>query len=229
MSRLAYFDARRERLNASRHVTVLDTAIPLTSDRHNALCNLNFRYFHSWGSRPRAAAIEFPRQTLKKTSCPACLMLIRALGWSLECLATGRQAFHTIETEVWKPNPDQSGSHKGTIVVDYRYEVEDVLTELNLRLCALHDTDQDGVFDESNFSNMAAYEEDLRVWPDARRIIVFPVTGGSEGHYVHVAAIIRNPDYQRHQEIITLGLCKTFRGWEHACLIANEAARLLGC
>ncbi len=59
-------------------------------------------------------------------------------------------------------------------------------------------------------------------WPlDARWIAVFPVTGGSEGHYVHVDAI--DQAGQRNG----LYLIKTFRGLAHAWQIAQRLGDLL--
>jgi hypothetical protein len=59
-------------------------------------------------------------------------------------------------------------------------------------------------------------------WPiNSRWIGVFPVTGGSEGWYVHVEAI--TPDGNRQP----LYLLKTFRGWNHACAIAKRIGELL--
>ncbi len=59
-------------------------------------------------------------------------------------------------------------------------------------------------------------------WPlDARWIAIFPVTGGSEGWYVHVEAI--DQAGQRRG----LYLIKTFRGLPHAWQIAQRLGDLL--
>ncbi len=59
-------------------------------------------------------------------------------------------------------------------------------------------------------------------WPlDSRWIAVYPVTGNSEGHYVHVDSIA--PDGTRR----LLYLAKTFRGMAHAWRIAQRLGELL--
>lgn len=132
-----------------------------------------------------------------------------------------------IEIEVWKPNPD--AKYPGTVVIDYRRKIQDVLDELNARL-PLEGVD----FDEYGFTNMTKYQDPAYMeegankyrqyslpWPDYRRNVVYPVTGGSEGHYVHIGSISMDG------KLTTIGLCKTFRGWEYACRISMSAARLL--
>ncbi len=65
-------------------------------------------------------------------------------------------------------------------------------------------------------------EGDDAPWPlDSRWIAVFPVTGNSEGHYVHVEAIA--PDGRRR----LLYLAKTFQGMAHAWRIAQRLGELL--
>lgn len=58
--------------------------------------------------------------------------------------------------------------------------------------------------------------EEEREWPDGR-MSVYAVTGGSEGHYVHV-------DVSKHPVRETLFLGKTFAGWDAAW----DAAKLIG-
>jgi hypothetical protein len=138
-----------------------------------------------------------------------------------------------IEIEVWKPNPDEQ--YPGTLILDYRRKIQDVLDELNFKLTA------EGLEpDEHGFSNMTKYEDPKYMeegprkysqyslpWPEYRRIAVFPVTGGSEGHYVHLGIIEPNTHGLERQTYRTIGLAKTFRGWDHACRISAAAARLL--
>ena len=52
-------------------------------------------------------------------------------------------------------------------------------------------------------------------------IAVFPITGGSEGHYIHVEAIARDGSRQ----LLYLG--KTFKGMDHAWQIARKLGDLL--
>ncbi len=68
-----------------------------------------------------------------------------------------------------------------------------------------------------------------RRWPDRYQwVSVFPVTGGSEGHYLHVE-IITPPKEARGQgprEMVFLA--KTFMGWDYAWRQAKRVAELLG-
>lgn len=58
-----------------------------------------------------------------------------------------------------------------------------------------------------------------------RWISVFPVTGGNEGHYVHVDLIWQS-DYREGR--VPLFLAKTFQGHAHAVKLAGTLARVLG-
>ena len=62
-----------------------------------------------------------------------------------------------------------------------------------------------------------------------RGVACYPVTGGSEGHYVHVEFVVQ-ADRCIGQEAATvrLALAKTFRGMDHAAEIARRCAILLG-
>jgi len=58
-------------------------------------------------------------------------------------------------------------------------------------------------------------------WPiDAWRVACFAVTGGSEGHYIHITALHRG-------EVKSLAVGKTFMGFEHAHKLSNALAELL--
>jgi len=65
-------------------------------------------------------------------------------------------------------------------------------------------------------------------WPaNVRWVACYPVTGGSEGHYVHVDLICAETgarDFVRKP--IMLG--KTFRGMAYAAKMANALAEILG-
>lgn len=56
-------------------------------------------------------------------------------------------------------------------------------------------------------------------------IACFPVTGGSEGHYIHVDMICSDMNGE-HRKSLFLG--KTFLGLGHAIEIAGKLARLMG-
>jgi hypothetical protein len=59
-------------------------------------------------------------------------------------------------------------------------------------------------------------------WP-AGRTVVYPVTGTSEGDYIHVGVVGRDGAYQ------TLLIGKTFAGRDAAWAFARRLADLLGC
>lgn len=61
------------------------------------------------------------------------------------------------------------------------------------------------------------------LWPDnVHWIACYAVTGGSEGHYIHVDLI----DREDKRTLVFLG--KTFLGMQHAQNIAARCAELLG-
>ncbi len=55
---------------------------------------------------------------------------------------------------------------------------------------------------------------------NVRWVAAWAVTGGSEGHYIHVELV-----YEDRRVLLALG--KTFLGWDHAWTIAKRAAQLL--
>lgn len=78
---------------------------------------------------------------------------------------------------------------------------------------------------EEYFSNMHRYNErhTRSHWPlDYHWIAVFAVTGGSEGHYVHVEAITGEK-----RELLFLG--KTFRGMDNALAAVALLTKILEC
>lgn len=73
--------------------------------------------------------------------------------------------------------------------------------------------------------------DNVYLWPDSvRHIACYAVTGGSEGHYVHVDVL---HDYMHtvvgHIRVARgIFLAKTFRGMAHAQKMATRIAELLG-
>jgi hypothetical protein len=67
---------------------------------------------------------------------------------------------------------------------------------------------------------------------DFRWIACYPVTGASEGHYVHVEFVCpaghRVADGEPNGRVVRLALGKTFRGLAHAAEMARRCAVLLG-
>jgi len=58
-------------------------------------------------------------------------------------------------------------------------------------------------------------------FPEYAWIACFPVTGGNEGHYIHIDIITRDNE---HIHFLT---AKTFMGMEYAGKVATECAKLL--
>ena len=61
-----------------------------------------------------------------------------------------------------------------------------------------------------------------------RWIAVFPVTGGNEGHYVHVEIIYDTDEYREGHNTACLFLCKTFNGLDSAIAISAALCKALG-
>lgn len=148
-------------------------------------------------------------------------------GWKAGVKAHLLKFYEPVQYMIWS-EPDEKGLVR---IAGYR-PVHEVLAEVNARIKA------DGIeFDETDFSSMLRYSESAigdpaphprgaETWPAVRRLFVFPVTGGSEGHYVHIAGIAEDPPAERKH--VTIALCKTFQGWDHAVRIAEAAGRHLG-
>jgi hypothetical protein len=67
---------------------------------------------------------------------------------------------------------------------------------------------------------------DTETWPeDYHWIAVYPVTGNSEGHYLHIDLI----GTAKHEELVRhIAMVKTFSGWDKACEVCAAAGKLLG-
>lgn len=78
----------------------------------------------------------------------------------------------------------------------------------------------------SNWRDRADPWGKTRLFPQSYRwISCYAVTGGSEGHWVHVDVIGGSDEDPDRRELIFLA--KTFMGWEHACKIAQACATIL--
>ncbi len=113
------------------------------------------------------------------------------------------------------PIPDKPG-----YVTERARPVAEVIGELNAQLAPL--------FDEGRFSDVTAWtkapSDPAPMWPLRWAwIACYAVTGGSEGHYIHIDVITRET-----RVAVAMGLCKTFQGYAHACAIAAAAGEILG-
>ena len=113
-----------------------------------------------------------------------------------------------------EPIPDKPG-----YVRELPRKTAEILAELMTRL------DAEGLRpDEYGFSLSASREIDNGTfWPLRYAwVACYAVTGGSEGHYIHIDVITRE------DKRILMSLGKTFEGMDKALLIANACARHLG-
>lgn len=109
----------------------------------------------------------------------------------------------------------------GTDIACGGYIVETTPATVNQVFDYLSKSMPDDMIDEY-FSNMAKYDKSgNEAFPQEYNwIACYAVTGGSEGHYVHVD-IIKGDKRQM------LYLAKTFRGYDHACEIAAHLGKML--
>jgi hypothetical protein len=78
------------------------------------------------------------------------------------------------------------------------------------------------------FSGPSFGDELFTIPHDYRRVVCFPVTGGSEGHSWHVGILCPHPNGRGPLLYREIALGKTFAGWERCCELANRCAQLLG-
>jgi hypothetical protein len=101
------------------------------------------------------------------------------------------------------------------------YIVETIPATINQVFDYLSKSMPDGMIDEY-FSNMSKYDKSgEQAFPQKYDwIACYAVTGGSEGHYVHV-------DIIQDDKRTLLYLAKTFLGYDHACEIAAHIGKTL--
>jgi len=116
-----------------------------------------------------------------------------------------------VEVDEWIPSPEKDG----TLTRKRWRTLKDVAMDLNAGLKTVGiDMDDHGMYPWS--INGA----DTDTIPPHKWIACFAVTGGSEGHYIHVEALLGE-----HRMPLFLG--KTFQGMDHALAIASACAKLL--
>lgn len=86
------------------------------------------------------------------------------------------------------------------------------------------------LFDHNEFAGFSTWEfesDNEKTWPLRWKwIAVYPVTGSSEAHWVHVDLILSDAEGNSvHQHMLKT---KTFAGWETACRIANATSSIIG-
>jgi len=127
-----------------------------------------------------------------------------------------------IETQVWEPDEDRPGYLK----LIRSKTVGEVFAEITATL----DRDEWGYVTTPGWDEYFNISGDAdRPFPQGR-LVVFPVTGGSEGHYIHVEVLDTIDEKgwvpERNHELVYLG--KTFQGWDAAWTAAKDLAARLG-
>lgn len=115
-----------------------------------------------------------------------------------------------IDINIWEPMPDKPGYVRDLGPRSRKA----IFEELEDRLIAASALPEE-------YFGLAALSNPSTAFPEHHWIACFPVTGDSEGHYIHVEAINHNS-----RELVFLG--KTFQGFDFAAKCAVECARALG-
>lgn len=137
-------------------------------------------------------------------------------------MPAGAVKVESIEIHKYGPNPEKPGylRYAGNRTVG------EVFEELQGRLKA------EGLLPEEYFDlvyDSVAWPKPGAEFPQYRVLACYPVTGRSEGHYIHVDAFVaRHGKEGFFIEAVPLFLGKTFQGFEFAAAAANACARHLG-
>jgi len=128
----------------------------------------------------------------------------------------------TIPLELWEPKLNDDGTPTGTLRrVRYRTSME-VLADVKAKAAdVLTDCEYVALWHGQNDPNAEI--------PAHYRVVVYAMTGGSEGHYAHVDLYTQEDDGNGRYVTKVWGLLfvKTFMGMEHARVIANRLADLM--
>lgn len=122
-----------------------------------------------------------------------------------------------IEVKLWEPIPDKPGLIRVCgckTIKQVEAELEEYLTELGLL------DELDYFLVDMAYKSAMRKKEDI-AFPEFDVIACYPTTGGNEGHYIHVVALRSDGTFSE----VFLG--KTFRGYDHACKVASELAKVL--
>lgn len=123
-----------------------------------------------------------------------------------------------IEIQKWVPHPEKPGYLKYT----GNRTINEIFTDLRKRL------EEEGLLPDEYFHVFLDVDENA-LFPEYRWIACYPVTGGSEGHYIHIDALVpREIDRETLIESKLIYLGKTFQGLEFASKVAAACAKYLG-
>lgn len=129
-----------------------------------------------------------------------------------------------IQLGDWRKVLDEHGKPTGQLQRVKNRRLDEVARDLRDAL------EKDDLIDEY-FHGPGTGEEHRRVPNHYVCVASYAVTGGSEGHYIHVEFQYRPADgWNRNGPLMVrrVALGKTFKGWEHAWKIAAKCAELLG-
>jgi len=129
---------------------------------------------------------------------------------------------NSIHLEIWRKIHDEDGTYTGTVQRDRGRLMKDIFADLIEEL-----KKYDGLWDEMDYFSLERELAEME-WPsDIRWIACYAVTGGSEGHYIHLSWI-RQPSHSQYNQEQFFVIGKTFFGMDKAQEIANLCAKLLG-
>jgi hypothetical protein len=124
----------------------------------------------------------------------------------------------TIELNKYVPVINENGEPTGMLRWVGNRDAREVVADLAAFIKPL----EDGGTEYVSLGAQFKYEGVSEI-PPFRRVVAYAVTGGSEGHYVHVDLhLARDPG-----TYMNLMLVKTFGGMAHARKIANAIADVL--
>ena len=133
----------------------------------------------------------------------------------------------TVRLDVWRVVLDsQTGAETGFIEREKGRPVGQIVDDLK-RTIRRFSYEYASLSSHFFHSSVAGHYEGWNIeCPKANRVTVYAVTGGSEGHYVHVDLYVR--DEQEGTKVVPLMLVKTFKGMAAARRIADRLADSLG-
>lgn len=167
-------------------------------------------------------------------------MTVQINGETFTVGRTAETVDGVVATEVWKYVLDENGAETGRIVRVAGLPVIEVARALAKSLEATRnfytdEKERSSLIDEYTAIGHEYQYGEMKLadtpvdWPANAEVECSAVRGGSEGHYVHVDMVVPPPPYTKGRpQHIRLLTVKTFRGFDHAWLIAKTATVLMG-
>ena len=145
-----------------------------------------------------------------------------------------------VHTEVWRYVLGADGQETGYVkreagrpVVKIAQEIIDALKATRGRYGDATDKDESMIDEYAAIGHEYRYEsarldDTPTEWPAWASVECTAVVGTNEGHYVHVDMMIHVREGRKRPIHVNLVTVKTFRGFNHAWVIAARATELLG-